>query len=251
VDSQHFAHHLAEGRDFSDIEAYGAIEWIVVPRSRVVNLCRMRNGVLAVYGIRNAKGKQVGCVWSSDVEHLRSAIGAARLDAFPYVKLEEGHVHTVQNGKLFTDPRRLACVEPTLTASDWGMYRSTQTGGGCTLGDRRGKLIKGEDGTYRWIETSNDSDDRQQSLLTGRETDTRITVDDGLVFNETTGQIEDLTDREEMIGPACDTCGSLAGVNEAGECRDCFTPSEGAVEKIASMTEDEWNDWQRKVQGCH
>lgn len=105
VDSQHFAHHVNSGLTFSDIEAYGSLEWVEDKSPTTVFLCRMTGGVLSVAGIKNRKGKQVGTAWSSDKDHLKRALEASRLDWFWYETPVEGQVYEVSNGKLFTSRR--------------------------------------------------------------------------------------------------------------------------------------------------
>lgn len=240
VDSQHFAHHLAEKRDFSDVEAYGAIEWIEDAdkgaASQTVNLCRMRRGQLAVWGIRNSKGKQVGTAWSSDVEHLRSAIGAARLDAFPYKKLDEGCVYTVQGGRLYTSERRLACVEPTWDPQAWTTYRSTQTGG---RGHSTPLSREASRSLAEWME-KRQAEENAAALFRGT-SDAIEQIDVGLYVDTRTGEMvdrpgaeEDLTVREGPEIEPCETCGSLVGCDDNGDCRECFTPRET---RIADMTD--------------
>lgn len=106
VDSQHLLYHLVEGKDFSELEGYGAIEWIEDDSDRVF-LCRLKGGSLSTYGIEGSKDKTIGVVWSSDSDHLRSAMGQSRLDCFPYKVMEEGCVYFIENGKMYEDGRKL------------------------------------------------------------------------------------------------------------------------------------------------
>jgi hypothetical protein len=105
VDSQHFAHHIASNLTLSDIEAYGALEWVDDKRPHTVHLARLRDGVLTVALIRNRKGKQVGCAWSSDKDHLKRALDASRLTWEFYEPLVEGAVYEVTGGVLYTTKR--------------------------------------------------------------------------------------------------------------------------------------------------
>lgn len=126
VDSQHLAHHLNDGKDFSDIKGYGAITWMHKDKPDRVYLCRMRNGSLSVYGLKNGFQDQVGIAWSSDSDHLRGAIGASRIDAYPYQQLEEGRIYYTENGKLFEsgkDEKKLELAAPyTTTYEGYGSY---------------------------------------------------------------------------------------------------------------------------------
>jgi hypothetical protein len=105
VDSQHFAHHIADGLTLSDIEAYGALEWTDDKRPGTVFLARLRDGVLSCALIKNRKGKQVGCAWSSDKDHLTRALQASRLDWQMYEPLVEGAVYEVTGGVMYSTKR--------------------------------------------------------------------------------------------------------------------------------------------------
>jgi predicted glutamine amidotransferase len=105
VDSEHFAHHISGGLPFTDLEGYGALEWTDDKRPTTIFLCRMRDGVLSVAGVKNRRGKQVGTVWSSDKDHLERALEASRLDYFWYEKPAEGAVYEVTAGRMFTTKR--------------------------------------------------------------------------------------------------------------------------------------------------
>lgn len=221
VDSMHFAHHLAAGRGFGDIEAYGTVVWVEDPHPHTVKLCRMRQGQLAVYGIKNAKGKQVGTVWSSDRAHLENALGASRLDCFPYVKLEEGAVYEVRQGKLYTVNQRLACAAPVWTGAAAAYSRTTSTskGGAC-------QLVRGT------VETRSGSG--------------KLTKLDAGLYVDSEGRLISTSEDDTVEDPACPTCGALAGFDENGECRECFTPSEdwGHLKRIGEMTDEEYAAWE-------
>lgn len=130
VDSQHLALHLSEGKDFSDVEGYGAIEWVDITNPDTIKLCRMSGGSLHVYGIKNSKGKKVACVWSSDDLHLETALDAAHLDYYPYERLIEGQVYEVHNGRLYVSKdKALDLQERTWTASDYQWHGITSGSG--------------------------------------------------------------------------------------------------------------------------
>jgi hypothetical protein len=131
VDSQHFAHHLDAGLAVSEIEGYGALEWVEDSEPERTYLARLRSGQLSVWGIRNRKGKTVGAVWSSDEAHLRSAVGASRLDGYPFETLKQGEVYSVEKGMLYQTKR--ACLEisaPVLTDREWITSTSRTSCGG-------------------------------------------------------------------------------------------------------------------------
>jgi len=137
VDSQHFAHHLENSLSVKDIEAYGALEWIEMDRPEVVYISRLRNGTLHAAGIRNYKGKTVGVVWSSDKAHLDSALGAARLDSYPYEPLKEGEVYEINRGKMYLTKREcLEVAKDSLSPTErkWMNWRTSGARGGYMTG---------------------------------------------------------------------------------------------------------------------
>lgn len=147
VDSQHFAHHLNEGLDFDDIEGYGAITWVHKDAPNKIFLCRLRNGSLSVYGLKNGFADQIGVAWSSDSDHLRGAIGSSRLDAFPYQPLEEGRIYWVENGKFFEsgkEEKRLNVSTPK--------YEARSIYGGYSSDEDRGYWKSKGDGVWTWVE---------------------------------------------------------------------------------------------------
>lgn len=129
VDSEHFAHHIAGSLPFTDLEGYGALEWTDDKRPTTVFLCRMRDGVLSVAGVKNRRGKQVGTVWSSDKDHLSRALEASRLEWFWYEEPKEGSVYEVTGGRMFTTKHpalTLAAPSPTISyASRRAAMRAT------------------------------------------------------------------------------------------------------------------------------
>jgi hypothetical protein len=128
VDSLHFAHALHERLPFKDIEAYGTIEWINDAELSRIYFSRLANGSLSVYGIENDAGAVVGIVWSSDEEHIKSALGAARLDGFPYQALEAGVIHFVERGAFYyaKGAEKLEVTSPSyLTRTQRYAFRSS------------------------------------------------------------------------------------------------------------------------------
>jgi len=143
VDSMHFAHHIDAGLPFDDLEGYGAIEWVEEGSPDAVNICRMEMGSLAAYGIE-VDGKQVGTVWSSDADHLKAAIGMARLDAFPYKRLAEGQVYRIVKGKLYIRALTYALSDRDWRYHDWeSSYRATSGG---LVGKGESNVLDG----FRW-----------------------------------------------------------------------------------------------------
>ncbi len=107
VDSPHLFAHLAEGRNFDDVETYGAIEWIDKATPARVWLSRLSGGSLSIYGIGRDK-QTIGVVWSSDDRHLLDALAYAKLDAphFPYC-VPEGAVFFIDDGVCLVTEREL------------------------------------------------------------------------------------------------------------------------------------------------
>lgn len=113
VDSQHLFYHLNEDRSFSDIEGYGAIEWLkkseLEANVQRVFLSKLKGGMLAIFGIGDPAGdKSDGVVWSSDEKHLLEALYNAGIENFYPYKVEEGSIFYIQNGEVFIDHHKKA-----------------------------------------------------------------------------------------------------------------------------------------------
>lgn len=108
VDSMHLAHHVAEGRPFTDCEGYGAIQYSRAKAPGEIHLCRMSGGQLAVHGL-GTRGSTWGVVWSSDDRHLVAALAGARLTSFPYETPRVGRVYVASDdGVLYLLPEEAA-----------------------------------------------------------------------------------------------------------------------------------------------
>jgi len=108
VDSQHLFYHLNDNLPFSDIEGYGAIEWLskneLAAGVQRVFLSRLKGGNLAIFGIGDpAAEKSDGVVWSSDEKHLLEALFNSGIENFYPYKVEEGAIFYVQNGEVYID----------------------------------------------------------------------------------------------------------------------------------------------------
>lgn len=104
VDSMHLAHHIAEGRDLTDCEGYGAIMYVRDNAPGAVHLSRMAGGQLAIHGL-GSRSAPWGVVWSSDDRHLVAALDGAGLQHFPYEAPRTGRVYvTNENGTLYLLP---------------------------------------------------------------------------------------------------------------------------------------------------
>lgn len=120
VDSMHVAHHLAARLPFTDMEGYGAIEYVREDAPAEVHLCRMSGGQLSVYGL-GKRGRAYGVAWSSDALHLRDALHAAHIPSFPYEEMRLGRVYVAgADGLLYLLPPTVAhhLAKPTKTAEE-------------------------------------------------------------------------------------------------------------------------------------
>lgn len=148
VDSMHLFSHLNEGKDFSDIEGYGSLEWFFMEDPSQIFLSRMRNGDLSIYGIGKDPKDTEGVVWSSREDHLMKALKVAGIkDVFKYT-LEEGAVFSIDNGNIYrTQMRTDLCSrtsysytwEDARTDSDLISTSSRWNGGNYHRGNNHGK----------------------------------------------------------------------------------------------------------------
>ena len=106
VDSMHIFSHLDEGRDFSDISGYGAIEFIRKDDPTKIHLCRLSGGDLSIFGIGEDDKNYQGVIWSSDEDHAKAALTAANIKAFPF-QIDAGVVYFVKNGMLYKSEEKL------------------------------------------------------------------------------------------------------------------------------------------------
>jgi len=118
VDSEHIFHHINEGLDVSELDGYGAIEYINTDAPDSVYLCKMSSGELAIYGIGTSSKDVKGIVWSSSQKHLVYSLETAGLEFFPY-GVKTGKRYLVQSGRLF---------ESTLPNIDFGESQRTFRG---------------------------------------------------------------------------------------------------------------------------
>lgn len=110
VDSMHIFSHLNESRGLDDIRGYGAIEWMKKNSPGKIYLCRLSGGDLSIRGIAGPDGKEVGIVWSSDDNHLKTALMASGFDSSEY-QVEQNKVFLVEGGELFKTDKTLQLAE--------------------------------------------------------------------------------------------------------------------------------------------
>jgi hypothetical protein len=78
VDSMHIFAHIQKGWKLDELRGWGAIEYTNQKKwPGRVNLCRFSGGSLSVCGIGKDPNDYNGVVWSSDADHLRTALETA------------------------------------------------------------------------------------------------------------------------------------------------------------------------------
>ena len=110
VDSMHVFAHLNEGRNFGELEGYGAIVWIEKEYPKRIYLCKLRGGSLSVWGFGKFKKGIMGVAFSSDKDHLKIAAsrsGIADSEHFSY-GIEEDQVYFIENAMLYEATNKLA-----------------------------------------------------------------------------------------------------------------------------------------------
>ncbi len=139
VDSMHLFSHLNEERDFSDIEGYGAIQWIYMDDPTTTLISRMRNGDLAVYGVGSDPTDTIGVVWSSREDHLIKALKVAGIkDAFRY-SVDEGTVFSVVNGNIYvTQMRADLCARTSYGYGGFSSWEDARDNSEVVVTDWRG-----------------------------------------------------------------------------------------------------------------
>lgn len=119
VDSMHIIAHLAEGKDFGELECYGAIEWIDRTQPGIIYLSRLTDG-----GDLCLVKTEQGVLWSSSKDHMDKALEAACLKATKRYRTDPGEVVFVEAGKLYAEERKLL-VKEWRRASSTRIYPSS------------------------------------------------------------------------------------------------------------------------------
>lgn len=102
VDSMHIFANLGEGKDLSNIDAWGAIEWMDDREPDRIYLCRISSsGSLDIVQTKH------GVVWSSDGDHLKRSLSAAGLVAEKPYQVPESGVLFARAGTLWDGERKL------------------------------------------------------------------------------------------------------------------------------------------------
>ena len=126
VDSVHLFAHLADGLPFDDVEGYGSIEWVVLPDTESVFLCRLSGGELSVAGIGSGPADCRGVVWSSDRDHLEKALVFAGVDDYFFFEVTEGEVLCARRGRLFDAEKKLTLSASGAERMKWWEYRDLE-----------------------------------------------------------------------------------------------------------------------------
>lgn len=122
VDSMHIFEHIASGIDVSDIEAYGAVEYIRKENPDVINLCCFNDGELAVYRFKGHRG----VFWSSSEVHVKEALKLSGLKATQLLT-EENKVYTVCDNDLYNTNQKLNFQDYSSTVK-WNSTATKQNG---------------------------------------------------------------------------------------------------------------------------
>lgn len=102
VDSMHIFEHLANGIDVSDIEAYGAVEYIKKEDPESINLCAFNNGELSIYRFKDYKG----VFWSSSENHIKQALNLSGLKAAE-LEVAEDVIYSVHDNDVYLTKNKL------------------------------------------------------------------------------------------------------------------------------------------------
>ncbi len=176
VDSMHLAHHLAEGRDFSDISGYGTVEFVRMDEDpSKIYLVKMQAGDLHVWGIGKDEKNCKGVIWSSDDDHIRSALVAANLEGFPY-EVDQGEVCYVKDGRYFSTDAKLEL------ASNYSNYH----------------VWKNE---YGWMMPDGDDTDKADRMAFKEQMD-QLSTDEQETFKQLWGIDDDETEGGSDAGPS-------------------------------------------------
>lgn len=107
VDSQHLIAHIAEGKETTELEGYGTVEWVEQndPAGKGIFLCQLTgSGDLAI------RRTPFGIVWSSEDEHLELALELSHLKG-EELDFKSGEVMWTSGGRLFDAQRTLKLSE--------------------------------------------------------------------------------------------------------------------------------------------
>jgi len=125
VDSMHLFQHLAEEEPLTDVEAYGAVEYVKTAEPGAIYLGRFNGGSLSVRRVRG-----LGVLWSSDAGHLKRALRLAGLaKGGKEYAVEDGFLYVVRGGKLYDTGESLGISDRKMgfAKSAWDDFRPNNT----------------------------------------------------------------------------------------------------------------------------
>jgi hypothetical protein len=167
VDSMHIFAHLDEGKDLSELEGYGTIEWVDKREGPgLVFLARMTESAdLAVAQIHSKKdGGPLGVVWNSDDDRLKEALQLCRLP-FQLMKVEMGVLHVVRDGQYWVRSDTKVAISARKTSP------ATTYGGSYGSNRFYGRGVGGDDpwgdtgnGHYRYVPNSLKDDEKTKVI---------------------------------------------------------------------------------------
>jgi hypothetical protein len=152
VDSMHIFWQIANGKDCSDIEGYGAITYIRSDEPQRVYMARWGRGDLYIAGIFNdPKDTKVcnGVVWASTRDAIDMACGLAGIADHGFYTVKQRRLYYVEDGTLFHSKMKVKLKEANASSYsgsygwDGRVDEDVFTGkhGGYWIKDRSGKWV--------------------------------------------------------------------------------------------------------------
>ena len=144
VDSQHLLAHYVEGKPFSEIKAYGAIEFVKSDHEGKIYMGRLSEG-----GELSVALTENGVIWSSEREAVTAALDFAELQLVHYYEIEAGKTYFANAGQLWVDTQAESILVGTpSTVRTWQSY-------GWSLWDdddedKKGSVVKTTLGDVGW-----------------------------------------------------------------------------------------------------
>lgn len=106
VDSEHIFLHLKENRSLAELEVWGAIQLVKPDQPESFYVGRFPSGDLAICGVGESAESARGVVWSSDRQHLLTALRVAGIPFFEY-QVDPTELYEVSDGQLHRGKRVL------------------------------------------------------------------------------------------------------------------------------------------------
>lgn len=140
VDSMHIFQHISEDKDISEIQGYGAIEYIDINQPEKVFLSRISSsGELSIFCMEGKKGEdgeaeRVATFWSSNSAHALSALRAAGIEVVT-IETKPGELYYVENGRVYIEQGKKMEVSTRVYSS--GYTSGNYCGSGYYYGGNR------------------------------------------------------------------------------------------------------------------